>query len=151
MSQKIREEAHRFCYQYIQNRVNSITEEIGKISESLLSEAKSTAGDKHETGRAMIQLEREKLGRQLAEAEKMQAVFNKIMASSKNERITLGSLVTTDLAMYYIAISAGRFEYSDATVFCISAGTPIGQLLLGKAKGDSISFNGKTSKILEID
>ena len=36
-----------------------------EILAALESESKSSAGDKHETGRAMVQLEREKLGEQI--------------------------------------------------------------------------------------
>lgn len=148
---EVKKEAHGYCEQYIQSRLSKINHEIEKINESLLSESKSTAGDKHETGRAMLQLEREKMGRQLAEIEKMQAIFKKIDGSKKNERIALGSLVRTNSAIYYISISAGRFQYKDVTLFCISAATPIGRLLMGKTVGEEFHFNGNTSKILEID
>ena len=41
-------------------------------------ESKSSAGDKHETSKAMMQLEIEKLGTQLKEAEELSADFEKI-------------------------------------------------------------------------
>ena len=38
-----------------------------EIKEALFEEIKSSVGDKHETGRAMLQLEREKVGNQFYE------------------------------------------------------------------------------------
>ena len=48
--------------------------------EALDSESKSSAGDKHETGRAMLQLEMEKAGQQLQEVEKMKLILEKIQS-----------------------------------------------------------------------
>ena len=58
----IKEQLYEFCRAYIDGRTIRINESIKSIQESLSSETKSSAGDKHETGRAMLQLEREKLG-----------------------------------------------------------------------------------------
>ena len=117
---------------------------------SLTSETKSSAGDKHETGRAMLQLEREKLGQQLAEAEKMRQTLSKVPLASKPDHIGLGSWVETSAAQYFLSISAGEYKEKQDSVYCISAATPIGQLLLGKSLGETITFNGKDIKILKV-
>ena len=124
--------------------------EIEKIKESLQSETKSTAGDKHETGRAMLQLEREQLGLQLLEVEKTLAVLKRIRPEEKNHRAVLGSLVKTDMATYFLSISAGRVLVDRVTVLCISPAAPVGQLLLGKGKGDTFVFRGKKTTIMDI-
>ena len=56
----------------------------------------------------------------------------------------------TSNATYYIAISAGKFEHKAEAVYCISASTPIGKLLLGKTKEMSFVFQGKNHEILEV-
>nr|WP_209401900.1 GreA/GreB family elongation factor [Pseudozobellia sp. WGM2] len=127
-----------------------IQDNISGVQESLQSETKSSAGDKHETGRAMLQLEREKLGQQLMEAEKMKAVLNKVNIDNESTSVALGSLVKTSKTFYFIAISAGEFKVGEDAVFCISVGTPIGRLLLGKSVGDSILFNENQFEILSI-
>ena len=53
------------CHEFIDERHQRIQRTIDEIKVSLQSETKSSAGDKHETGRAMLQLEREKAGQQL--------------------------------------------------------------------------------------
>ncbi len=147
---EVKKAAYSFCEEYAQLRLNRIQSEIEKIKEALHSEVKSTAGDKHETGRAMLQLEREKLGAQLAEAEKMKKVLDKVPIDMKNEKIGLGSLVETKKANYYISISAGRFTIDDMHIFCISPSTPIGKLLMGKSVNDSIQFNNVVQKIIKV-
>lgn len=145
-----KEALHQFCREFAERRVSRIEKNIKNIQESLFSETKSSAGDKHETGRAMLQLEREKLGQQLAEAEKMIQVLSKTPTASKSTVVGLGSLVKTSMSDYFLAISAGEFKEDEHAVYCISTGTPIGALLLGKSVGDTIVFNGKTSTLLEI-
>lgn len=146
----IKKVLHLFAQNFVRERLGRIQANIQGIQESLTSETKSSAGDKHETGRAMLQLEREKLGQQLAEAEKMNQLMSKVPLDKTTKTITLGSFVKTSKANYYISISAGEFKNDGEIVFCISAGTPIGKLLLGKSVGDTIVFNGQELKILEI-
>ena len=117
---------------------------------SLSSESKSTAGDKHETGRAMIQLEREKLGNQLKQLEQQEAVLRKIQTDKKTDLAVLGNYVETDNMHYYLSISLGKITLDGKEVYAISSQSPIGAMLLGKKLGDSIIFNGKTSTIIAI-
>lgn len=146
----IKEQLYAFCKRYVENRLSRIQESIKGIQESLDSETKSSAGDKHETGRAMLQLEREKLGQQLAEAEKMATVLARIPMTKPSTLVTLGSWVKTSKADYFLAVSAGEFKIENHNVFCISAATPIGRLVLGKSAGDFFIFNGERIEILEI-
>lgn len=141
---------YHFCENYINARIQRIQNQITEVKTSLTSESKNTAGDKHETGRAMLQLEREKLGQQLLQAEKMQQVLAKVPIETSNSKVVLGSLVKTTNAAYYIAVSAGKCEIDEALIFCISAHTPIAKLLVGKVVNDTISFNGISSKIIAI-
>ncbi len=147
----IKQKVFKFCEDYIFGRLQRIKSNIDEVNDSLNSETKSSAGDKHETGRAMLQLEREKLGQQLLEAEKTAVLLRKVNAAKLSSTVILGSLVKTTNANYYIAISAGKFEDNNTAVFCISANTPIGKLLMGKPVGATFQFNGKEHKILDVN
>ena len=138
------------CQDYIDERLLRIKGTISDIQESLTSETKSTAGDKHETGRAMLQLEREKAGAQLAEVEKLQTALHKVETSKKYNTAVLGSIVRCTTANYYISISAGAIICNSETFFAIAPNTPIGKLILGKKQNDVIHFNGKEIVIEEI-
>jgi transcription elongation GreA/GreB family factor len=146
----IKEQLYKFCQEYVNSRTLVIQNSVKTIQESLVSESKSSAGDKHETGRAMLQLEREKLGQQLIEAEKMAIILSRISISFKARAIVLGSLVRTSKEDYFLAVSAGVYEDTSGTICCISRGTPIGKLLLGKSIGDVVDFNGDKIRISEI-
>lgn len=146
----IKKELYRLCEVFIEDRRQAILKTIEEIQESLTSETKSSAGDKHETGRAMLQLEREKAGNQLAEIQKTKAVLNKVALSKPSETIGLGSAVYTDKSNYFIAISAGELLVKPDCFYAISAHTPIGQLLLGKKSGDVISFRNVSFKIQKV-
>ena len=54
------------CEDFVNTRLQTIQTIISSHQEALRSETKSSAEDKHETGRAMLQLEMEKAGQQLA-------------------------------------------------------------------------------------
>lgn len=142
--------AYQYCVQSVAEKLHKIQLQIKELETALTSETKSSAGDKHETGRAMIQLEREKLGQQLAEVEKTQQLLFKVPKNRDAKTVGLGSLVITDSSIYYLAISAGEYKNTQASVYCISAATPIGKLVFGKSVGDTFLFNGKSSILLTI-
>lgn len=147
---ELKEVAFKHCQTFVAERLGRLNRQAKEISDALTSETKSSAGDKHETGRAMLQLEREKLGTQLAEAEKMQALLHKVPRKTTSVSIGLGTMVKTATVMYFIAISAGECVYENQTMYCISPATPIGKLLMGKQTGDSFTFQSKENKILII-
>lgn len=146
----VKQQLYEFCQEYVNDRTVRIQSNIKDIQESLASETKSSAGDKHETGRAMLQLEREKLGQQLLEAEKMAIILSRISMNTKTSAVLLGSWVKTSKRDYFLAISAGAYEGAEDPIFCISRATPIGKLLLGKSIGDVVDFDGEKIRIIKI-
>jgi len=98
----------------------------------------------------MLQLEREKAGHQLAEIEKQKHILQKINIYTKHQKVTLGSVVITTQANYFIAVSAGEIIVDNTVYFAISAATPIAQLLLSKSVDDEIVFRGNGFRILSV-
>ena len=134
----------------LKDRLGVIQSKILDVQNALQSETKSTVGDKHEIGRAMLQLEREKAGHQLAELQKQKKILSRIETNHKHGRVALGSIVKTTKANYFISISSGEINFGGDSFFCVSAATPIGKLLLSKAVGDNIFFNSEDIKITDI-
>jgi len=143
-------EAYNHCTNATLEHALRIQTQIKSLETALRSETKSSAGDKHETGRAMVQLEREKLGTQLANVEQMQRTLQKIRTDTVAPIVITGSLVCTSAANYYIGISVGMFSCSQKKIYCISSAAPIAKVLLGKKIGDVITFNNTKFEILEI-
>lgn len=146
----IKEDLYNTCEVFIDNRLKTVQHTIDDIQKSLTSETKSSAGDKHETGRAMLQLEREKAGNQLAEIQKIKETLAKIGTTKTSDIVNLGSVVYTSNLNYFISISAGELKAGNETFYAISPSTPIGQLLLGKTVGDSVSFRNQEFIINEV-
>tara|TARA_R110002033_G_scaffold26885_2_gene61545 strand:+ start:155 stop:610 length:456 start_codon:yes stop_codon:yes gene_type:complete len=151
MDASVKQQLYGFCKSFIENRLVRINNNIDSLQEALTSETKSSAGDKHETGRAMIQLEREKLGIQLAEAQLLQELFKKIPLQTSFSKVGLGSVVLTDQQNYYMGISAGELKIDGVSYFAIAPNTPIGKLLLGKVVGDVVDFNSRKMVIQQIE
>ncbi|OIQ41370.1 MAG: 3-oxoacyl-ACP synthase [Bacteroidetes bacterium MedPE-SWsnd-G1] len=138
------------CQEFVQSKLNTIEQTIQSNKNALHSETKSSAGDKHETGRAMLQLEMEKAGQQLVEVQKMQEQLSKIELDSDHNNVHLGSLVYTSSGTFFIAISKGQIKIGNEIYFAISSQSPIGKLLMGKSENEEIEFRGQRTKILNI-
>lgn len=138
------------CQKQIDNRYSKIMQTIVGIEESLLEEAKSSSGDKHETGRAMLQIERENAGKQLQEIEKIIQILKRIDVNATSDYARLGSLVYTDRFIYFISISIGTVAISNDEYLCVSLNSPVGLLLSGKKNGDKFTLNDKIYKIKEV-
>lgn len=147
---ELKDQLYQQCLNFVENREHTIQNSIKEIQESLTSESKSSAGDKHETGRAMLQLEREKLGHQLAEVEKLREQLSKIDSKSTCAIVGLGSVVFTSERNYYLSISAGQIVVGPDTFIAISPLTPIGKLVLGRIKGDEIVFKEQAFTIVNV-
>lgn len=150
MSQELKQELYAFCLSFAEGRIARIQSAIVDLKESLDAETKSSSGDKHETGRAMLQLEMERAGSQLAEAETMGKLLDRVDIKRHAGDIGVGNLVFTSKTNYFISIAAGEFECEGINVFCISPNTPMGKLLLGKTLLTVVYYNGEKITVLDI-
>lgn len=139
------------CREFVNKRLQTVEEIIKSNQKALSSETKSSAGDKHETGRAMLQLEMEKAGQQLAGIVVMKTILSKIDISKTTKKAHLGSVIYTTSANYFLSISAGKLVIDDVIFFAISVSSPIGKQLLGKKVNDDFTFNGKKITILKLE
>jgi len=144
----IKKNLYNTCLLFVEKKYNTISTIIESNKKALFSETKSSAGDKHETGRAMLQLEMEKASQQLASIIEMKAVLDKISIKNKSKNICLGSLIVTNKVAYFLAISVGEITIDNVNYYAVSTNSPIGKQLLGKRVGAIISFNN--AEILEI-
>ncbi len=138
------------CHIHLTQKINELKTMMKELSDAADSESKSTAGDKHETGRAMIQLEQEKLGKQLKDAEEQLAGFQKIDFTKNTLSVIHGSLVETNKGFFLIADSIGKIEVAGKTVFVISEKSPLALVFLSKKSSDRINFNGTEYQIKNI-
>ena len=146
----IKEKLYQECVFYVEKREQTIQEIINSNKKALLSETKSSAGDKHETGRAMLQLEMEKASQQIAVVHQMKETLAKVDTANSHDLIRLGSVIITENMNYFIAISLGKTTINNKDYFIISSSSPIGKMFLGKKEGDKVVFNGNSIIIQSI-
>ena len=146
----IKQELFKQCKAFVDKRAQTVEEIISSNQKALQSETKSSAGDKHETGRAMLQLEMEKASQQLEGISQMNIILSKIDFSEASKKAHLGSIIFTEKVNYFLSISAGQIIVDGQKYFAVSAASPIGKLLLGESEKEVISFNGINHKILKI-
>ncbi|WP_428743432.1 3-oxoacyl-ACP synthase [Tenacibaculum sp.] len=146
----IKEELYKQCELYVNKRLHTVEETITSHQKALQSETKSSAGDKHETGRAMLQLEMEKASQQLSGIAQMKEVLAKLNINNTSSNVCLGSVAVTTSANYFVSISVGLLTIDNKKYFAISPSSPIGKLILGKKEGETFVFNGVKNTIKEI-
>lgn len=129
------------CNEIVEQKINTFKNALQEAQEAANNETKSSAGDKHETGRAMAQLETEKLTAQLTESTKLAQVLNQVDTSIIHKTIHLGSLIKTNNATFFIAASLGKVSVNNNDIFVISTSSPIGKQLIGLKATDKFAFN----------
>ena len=139
------------CVEIAKSKVLALKTELNSIREATTSESKSTAGDKHETGRAMIHLEQEKLHKQLAEAQAVVAELERIDGSVSQTKIGLGSLIKTNKGAFFLAAGLGKIELNGQTYFVVSTKAPIAAQFLGRSVGDKANMNGMMYDIQSVE
>ena len=139
------------CKNFVDNRLQTIEDIISSNQKALQSETKSSAGDKHETGRAMLRLEMEKAGMQLSGILQMKEVLAKIDVSIESKVAHLGSIVQTNNNLFFLSISAGKLIVNDKVYYAVSILSPIGKILLGKKENEEYHFNGKKNTIILVE
>ncbi|WP_294187789.1 hypothetical protein [uncultured Sphingobacterium sp.] len=131
------------------DRISMIASALETARDSSTDDTKSSAGDKYETSREMIQQDINRYQKQLLEANKdlKQLLHIESVLNSETDVARVGTLVQTNVALYFIATSIGAVKIGDSNIFVISPLAPIGQLLIGKKIGDSFVFNNIDQKV----
>jgi len=148
--EEVKKELYDQCKEWIAKRRSKVEHIIADIRVSLEDETKSSAGDKHETGRAMLQIKREQTGEQLKEVGKTEKSLSKVDINIQSDTIRLGSVAHTSTHNFFIAISAGELKTDEGTFYAIGIASPMGQLLLGQKEGDVVRFRESEIKIITV-
>ncbi|MEZ4792854.1 MAG: transcription elongation factor [Gelidibacter sp.] len=146
---KIKQNLLQACFDYANKRVANYKTEIETIKESIESNDKA-GDDDDDSGNGKLFNDLEKNSQHLNEANKMLDGLKNMSPNTVSDKVILGSVVKTTNNNFFISVSAGKIDVADESYFAISHHSPIGTLLLGKTKGDSIEFNGNRFTITEV-
>jgi len=137
-------------HKIIDQRIDQYRQDIASAEESRNTATKSSAGDKHETGRALVQIELNNLEKQLSSNLALKNSLSQVPDSENRETIAFGSLIKTDQGLFFISVSLGKIMVGSETCYALSPAAPLGNALLGQKKGDTVRFREKAYLIEEI-
>ena len=132
-------------------KLEEVQKQVDELEISRNLDSKSTAGDKHETGRAMAQLEIDRVREQLTKSLDQLASFNQIDFKHNGETVRIGSYVKTKSFKILLGIGLGKIEIQGTTILAISIASPVGQQLLEKKSGDHFNMGSNQITITEIE
>lgn len=147
----VKEQLYQQLRQLINKRVDTAQNAVQAAEESKSNQTKSSAGDKFETGRAMMQAVEDRSRAQLVKALALQNELAQLPFRVPSDTVDKGSLVYTNQSNYFISIGLGKIVLDGTIFYAISQESPIGQLLQGKKVGESVVFRDKEIKITRLD
>lgn len=146
----LKQQVHRALVSLIDKKIIELEVILNETIEATSSDSKSSAGDKHETGVAMAQLEQEKLSKQLNELLIQKNKIKTLNPEIAHVKIGLGTLVETNNGWYYFSIGYGLITINNESIYTLNPNAPLGQAMLGKVTGDNVIFQSKSIQILNV-
>lgn len=136
--------------EHVSSRINDAEIAMEAAQNSANEDTKSSAGDKFETSRAMAMIDRNLYARQKHEAELDMNVLHTILADNIAEVVSLGSLVKTNIGLFYMSISLGMLVVEGQKIMVTAIQSPMGEAIKGLKKGESVAFRGQKISILDL-
>ena len=141
----LKNEIYQFALSKVGAQLEELLSKLKSLEEDKNSETKSVVGDKYETSRSMLQKEVDQINERIGILQNHRTQLMHIKRNEQNHKLVgAGSLVGTDLGIFYISIPLGKLEIGDVKVFCMSIDAPLAKSLRGKSIGESIQFNNRT-------
>lgn len=135
----------------LQDKIDVYRDMISGLADDAQNDAKSSAGDKHETALSMMHLEQEKLSAKLQEAIHFKELLSKIDVSLESKKVILGSLVKANGLQLFISTALPKISIDGVSVLALSPQSPLGSQLIGKEVGAVVEVNGSKFTIEVID
>lgn len=147
---QLKEKIHAACFKLVAEKIQILQNTLQELGEGAISDGKSSAGDKHETARAMMQLEQEKISRQLDELLIQKTALQKIDIALKSTQITKGSLVKTNKGYLFLSVPLGKLLVDGVEIIVLSPQSPLGLKLIGLQAKSSVEINKVTYLVEEV-
>ena len=147
----LKEKIYAHYQQVINNKISMLQQVLADLKESGTNETKSTAGDKHETALAMLQIEQANKRNQLQEVMTQKNVLEKINPALTSNTILNGSLIKTSRGYLFMSVALGKAVVEDKTVIALSPQSPLGQKLMSLSINSTASVNNIDYTIESIE
>jgi hypothetical protein len=134
----------------LQDKIDVYRDMISGLADDAQNDAKSSAGDKHETALSMMHLEQEKLSAKLQEAIHQKEILGKIDITLESKKIIMGSLVKANGLQLFISAALPKITIEGTSVLALSPQSPLGSQLIGKEIGAVVEVNGSKFTIENV-
>ena len=128
--------------QSINNKIGLLRSTLNDLKESSSNETKSTAGDKHETALAMLQIEQKNVNQQLKEALDQKILLEQVNSAVSKQEAGSGALLKTNRGYLFLSIALGKIIVDGVAIIAISPRSPLGQKLIGLKVDNTAEING---------
>jgi fibronectin type 3 domain-containing protein len=125
----------------VNDKIQLLQQVLTDLKESGSNETKSTAGDKHETALAMLQIEQANTREQLKDVVAQKNALEKINPAIAANKIVNGSLVKTNRGYFFVSIALGKAVVDGITVMAVSPQSPLGMQLMGLTTANTAEVN----------
>lgn len=147
----LKQKIYNHFRQVIEDKIAMLQNVLDDLKESGANETKSTAGDKHETALAMLQIEQANTRAQLQEVLTQKTALEKINPALTATMIVNGSLIKTNRGYLFMSIASGKAVIDNMGVIALSPQSPLGQKLMGLKTGDAALINETEYRIESIE
>ncbi len=114
------------------------------------NEEKGTMGDKYESFREQMQIDRDMYARQFDESTQVLNILKKIDPEKTSDLPALGAIVITDSQKFFVSASLGQVSLNGENYIAISSQSPMFKAMAGKKAGDKFTFRDNIFSIQEI-
>lgn len=141
----------QLCEKLVALKISEAEKALLDAREVINNETKSSAGDKYETTREMMQQEIRRIEQQLLNAKQLKQQLLAIdFDKQRGNHVQVGSYIETSNGNFLLGIALGSVSLEHKIYFIISPISPLGKLLLGKKPGAAVLFNNRSYQILTI-
>lgn len=146
----LKRKVHAHCIAVLAERIRNAEAGVEEAREAGRSDTKSSAGDKHETGRAMAQLEMEKQQAALGHLLGLARTLQGIDPDRRRQHIERGALLQMEQGLFYVAAALGKVHVDATDVMVISPESPLLAALIPMNIGEVREFKGTRYRLIGI-
>ena len=147
----LKEKVYDYYLQVLNEKIKTLQQVLADLKESGTNETKSTAGDKHETALAMLQIEQGNTGAQLQDLFNKRSALEKINPALSVPKVVVGSLINTNQGYLFMSTALGKATIEKINVTALSPQSPLGIKLLGLSIKDAVAINSNRYVIKSIE
>ncbi|MEO6868058.1 MAG: hypothetical protein ABI168_00340 [Ginsengibacter sp.] len=137
----LKQKVHQHYLFIVYEKISLLQQVLADLKESGANETKSTAGDKHETALAMLQIEQANKREQLAQVVAQKIFLEKINPVIVAPIVVSGSLIKTDKGYLFMSVALGKAIVDEKPCIALSPQSPLGQKLMGLKVKDTAVIN----------